>query len=514
MRNFSCVGLLGFLLVQVPIAAQADFLGEMLDFDSISVPEEGLMYDEIEPDDKPDLQEMASNSGRVKTLMRSLAHGEIDSNELIVYLNEVMEKIVAVSPFPDVKPEIHIQSSIQFDARAAPDGSIWVAVGLLSKLENEDELAFLLAHEYSHIIFEHWDSEWFERTQHYGVAVGRGLRDLHRNLASSNNIVGRRLNEAGLGADLDKWITVGTLAYKASSKILAPAWEREQEDVADAMGVDLMIRAGYDPTGAQSFLKILEGEELQALSQRQARQRTDKEREVIMEKAFFDSGLAGVLDSAWGELSDLVESELDDMSKSHYPAEDRIKELGNYLFQAHPTAVSKDPVPLQWRRSRNHPMAALIERHLEANQAGSYLNQKDIDQALAHARRAISGLGSGLSFSRLALYNVRKEQGRRDTALLNLEIALRAPYPSSHIYAAYVQHAIDDGAWEMARERLQDADQKTGGAPDLLPLKIRIYGHFGDRKAANQARIDCLDYGVQDFAEACVEASASVQSNL
>ncbi len=512
MNRYSFLGMIGAALLLIATPVRADFFGELLDLDSISVPEEGLMYDEIESDDRPDVLEMGRNRSRAQTLMRSIGHGEVRDERLVAYLNSILDRIVAVSPFPEIRPSIHLLSSTQLDAHCAPDGSIWIPVGLIAEMKSEDELAFVLAHEYSHVLFEHWDSEWFKRTQYYGIQVGRGARDLSLMLSGSDSELGRRFAAVGLTEDLQKWIRTGTLAYKFSAKILAPAWEREQEDVADAMGADLVVRAGYTPKGVMDFFDHLEAAEVSLMADDALQSASDREREQRLEQAFRDKGLDAVFRQLFEELSDIVESELEDLAKSHYPAKERRKETSNYLFRHPPVVV--DPTPLPWQRSANHSVVALIDRHRVANRAGDHLKEEDIETASRLGLRAISGVGSNLSFSRLVLYNVRMAQGRTDTALRNLEIAMASPFPSAHIHVAYVKHAIMKGDWELARTRLEAADAATGGAPDLLHPKILIYGHFGDKAGVRTALRDCKDYQVQDFVEACEIAYVSVQSNL
>ena len=492
--------------------ARADFFGETLGFDSVSVPDDGKMIDVMEPDDHPDLTEMARAQQRSQALMRTIEHGELEHEPLRGYLQDLMDRIVEHSPYPSVRPRVHLISSVSPNAQAAPDGSVWIHVGILTNLKYEEQVAFVLAHEYGHILFEHWDSEWFERTQYYGVVAGRGVREMSRKVeAVTAEFRGVTSGIKGL-EDLDRAIFFGSLAYKASTKVLAPAWEREQEDVADALGVDLMVRAGFHPSGANSFLKVLAEHEARALAEQKSQSEVDAERAEKMEQAFSMNGLGGVFEEAFSELSDILESEIDALGVKHYAAADRMVDLGTYVFNQYPMAGAPVETELPWVRDARHSVATLLDRHAAAYDAHQKLMEDDFDQSIRLARRAVSGVGSSMSYSRFIFHEIRRKQGDAAKAAQNLELAMDAPHPSIHVWIAHLRQAIDQAEGNAARTRLEEADRISSGSPQLLPWKIRIYGHFGDQEKVREAQMDCLDYQVQDFQESCSESYALIQN--
>jgi Zn-dependent protease with chaperone function len=487
-----------------PDEARAGFLDDILGGDSVDVPDEGTVLDVFEQDDRPNTQGMHAKRQRIETLMRSIQHGELNDPKTQTYLDQVMDRIVAGSPFPDVRPRIHIVSSLQFRAECAPDGSIWIHLGLLRNLETEDELAFILAHEYAHMLFEHWDSEWFERTQYYSVVAGRGARELGRKAATLANKFSVQTKSFGnIGEDLDKWLLIGDLTYRFSSKVIAPAWERDQEEVADALGADLMIKAGYNPDSIVDFFSKLQAVEAEQRSAILAQRSTDAERKAHFEKALEERGLDGVVTGAIQAIFEEIGEGIEDISHSHYSAEERQRTMRRYLNREYPMVFGRETTPVPWKNRRRYIVSAWVERHLQAEEAATELDAKNGRRAAASAVKAISGVGSDLSISRFVAYSVRKAQGKSTLAVKNLEIAMKTPFPSVHVQAAYVAEALALGDWDEASRRLANADNRTGGAPDLLPLKIRIYRHFGRIEAANEALVDCLDYNVQDFQESC-----------
>jgi predicted Zn-dependent protease len=133
---------------------------------------------------------------------------------------------------------IHVVRTPQFNATMAPNGMMQVWSGLLLRVENEAQLAAVLGHELGHYLERHL----LER-----------MRDV-----KSKSAAATFLAMFGL---------VGALASLGVAASMF-AFNREQEQRADRIGMRLMQRAGYD--GAQAAqvwdnllgeLKITGGEE-------------------------------------------------------------------------------------------------------------------------------------------------------------------------------------------------------------------------------------------------------------
>ncbi|MFQ5454108.1 MAG: M48 family metallopeptidase, partial [Candidatus Zixiibacteriota bacterium] len=71
------------------------------------------------------------------------------------YLNNVGQKIVAVCDRKDIKYHFTVIESEQINAFAAPGGFIYFYTGLLREMDNEAEMAAVMAHEISHVVGRH-----------------------------------------------------------------------------------------------------------------------------------------------------------------------------------------------------------------------------------------------------------------------------------------------------------------------------------------------------------------------
>ncbi len=117
------------------------------------------------------------------------------------------------------------------NAFATPGGFVMVTSGLVKQLQNEDELAFVLAHEAAHVLRRH----------HYRVVLRQRLAE-----TAAKNIQAAT-GEAGNAA-----------LSQASAQIYARGLDKNSEFEADRLGVELMTQAGYDPAAAMGVLERLQ----------------------------------------------------------------------------------------------------------------------------------------------------------------------------------------------------------------------------------------------------------------
>jgi predicted Zn-dependent protease len=142
----------------------------------------------------------------------------------------IVGRLVAASEDPDQPYRVTILNSSAVNAFALPGGFLYVTRGLLALANDASEVAAVVAHEMAHVTANH--------------AAARQTR------AQTAVIVGEAVNEAIDTAEAT------ALAVAASQRSLA-SFSRQQELEADAIGVQTLARAGYDPFAASRFLRAL-----------------------------------------------------------------------------------------------------------------------------------------------------------------------------------------------------------------------------------------------------------------
>ena len=142
------------------------------------------------------------------------------------YLTEVGQRLVTVCDRKDIEYRFTVIESDQINAFAAPGGFVYFYTGLLNMMENEAELAAVMAHEISHVVARHGA----KRLQ---AAMGVSLA---YELVFGENSSQTLQTAVGVGMSL-----------------LFAGYSRENEREADDFAVTYMIRAGYDPTAMETM---------------------------------------------------------------------------------------------------------------------------------------------------------------------------------------------------------------------------------------------------------------------
>ncbi|MFG1278611.1 M48 family metalloprotease [Xanthobacter autotrophicus] len=191
-----------------------------LDLDQASVPLTSAApaseYADMSPNQRREHERLVASYG-----------GAYNDPELKALIQQVVERLVAASERPDLKYRVTVLNSPAINAFALPDGSLYVTRGLLSLANDTSELSSVLAHEMAHVIARHATIREDQVKQ--AVLVSRVISDV--------------VNDPDLGA----------LAMQKSRRTLA-SFSRGQELEADAIGVGIAARAGFDPYGASRFL--------------------------------------------------------------------------------------------------------------------------------------------------------------------------------------------------------------------------------------------------------------------
>jgi predicted Zn-dependent protease len=118
---------------------------------------------------------------------------------------------------------------------ALPGGYIYVTRGMLAHLNNEDQLATVLAHEIGHVAARH------AARQAWQQKIGQGL------------LLGGALLGQGLGLPTQDILNLGSMA----AQLIFTRYSREDELEADKLGVEYSSAGGYDPYEAIGLFQTL-----------------------------------------------------------------------------------------------------------------------------------------------------------------------------------------------------------------------------------------------------------------
>jgi len=151
---------------------------------------------------------------------------DVDVNERV---ERIFDRIVAVCDRKDLVYFVKIIDEDPLNAVSLPGGYVYVFRGLIDKVENDDQLAGVIAHEIGHITAKHG----VKRMQNAYAAMAVQIAALSSrgvNIASGTNLA-------------------------LTSLFLEHSVQAEFE--ADRLSVKYLKKAGFDPSEMAEFLKIV-----------------------------------------------------------------------------------------------------------------------------------------------------------------------------------------------------------------------------------------------------------------
>jgi predicted Zn-dependent protease len=159
----------------------------------------------------------------------------VADHEVQRYINHVGRWLSLHTERPDLPWTFAVIDSDACNAFAAPGGYIVITKGLLLRMNNEADLAGVLAHEIVHVLKKHH------------------LNALRKSSAMSaaNDLLEVGLAQKRLNSNWAKLATAGTELYTRGL-------DKDDEYEADQMAIVIAARAGYDPYGLPAVLQSLQ----------------------------------------------------------------------------------------------------------------------------------------------------------------------------------------------------------------------------------------------------------------
>ncbi len=157
------------------------------------------------------------------------------ANEYITKIGNLILEGNKQVPF---KFTFSIVNNSAINAFATPGGYIYINKGLINAVENEGELAGVIAHEIAHANARHVASI-IEKSQKLNIATLAAV-----------------LAGAFLGGGGEATAAIATLSL-AGAASLSLKYSREHEEEADMLGIEYLNSAGYYPAAMVDFLKII-----------------------------------------------------------------------------------------------------------------------------------------------------------------------------------------------------------------------------------------------------------------
>ena len=206
---------------------------------------------DIYKEDKKEFYEDATGreKGEIKSLLLDRKERTLellDKDLLIItgpiydYVNNVFKKILKFNPQIGLKKIIIVKTE-SVNAFTAGEGIIYVNLGLLYRLQSEEQLAYILCHEFSHDKLNH-----FEKNVREYVSE-RTDKEKDKKI---KEILKKQYNHV---TNLNKLLIPDLIADSKR--------RRSCEFAADSLGMKFYIKSGYNPSYIKSAFDVLSSSE-------------------------------------------------------------------------------------------------------------------------------------------------------------------------------------------------------------------------------------------------------------
>ena len=157
--------------------------------------------------------------------------GEYNDEEAEKMLALIVGRLISVSDDPSRIYKVTILNTPKVNAFALPGGFLYLTRGLLALANDSSEIAAVIAHEMAHVSANH--------------AIIR-----------QQKITGARVGEEVVSEVLGD--SVAARVALAANQLQLADFSRDQELQADAVGIRMIGRAGFDPYSAARFLEVMQ----------------------------------------------------------------------------------------------------------------------------------------------------------------------------------------------------------------------------------------------------------------
>lgn len=170
---------------------------------------------------------------------RADAAAIINDTETERFLSELISPVANAADISNDRLRIHIVRNDDFNAFVMGGEDIYIYTGLLMQIKSPDALQAVVAHELGHTI-----------GGHMAQMSSRMAAEMQR--AMLIQALGIGLMVAGGNPSLGAGVLAGSGGIAQQSML---AFSRDEERIADNLGLDLMVRAGQNPNG---FVTVFE----------------------------------------------------------------------------------------------------------------------------------------------------------------------------------------------------------------------------------------------------------------
>ncbi|MFO2466145.1 M48 family metalloprotease [Pseudomonas sp. 15FMM2] len=447
-------------------------------------------------------QQRLSYDGRNVPAAEARQQNLVDIPMLQVYLQGIVTRLSKGWPGQLPPLQVKITDSYGFGPSADPYGNIFVPLGMLDNVGSEDEIAAMLGHEMSHVLLHHHErAAAFQQQKEMFTSVAStvALATIAADTRvdrSSGTMKLLSKDPAGTQKTIGNTVLYTGLANIFSDNVWSTAWGRSQEDQADLLGTDLMIRAGYAPRAATHSLE--------RLNDFQGKQKPLLTGFLNARKeAMQDSLQQFNLNRFTKELDVLVKDGLTTsiaatsqyFNRSHMSTIDRDTELRQYLQREYRQERRARVNTQSWPKVRDAaPVATAMQGYKDAYAAMAALEKNEVPQADAFIRRALNSPVKDQPTIRRTAYTVRLAQGKNAEALKQLQAIKDWSLAGPSTFDLMISYHLKRGDGRAALAMIDKAERNLGSQELFITEKLLASQQLKDTQQLQSVLRKCEQY--------------------
>ncbi|KRB82935.1 peptidase M48 [Sphingomonas sp. Root710] len=459
-------------------------------------------------------------------------------------LRPVLESFAKAWPYAPLErtPRILFRADEAYQAQALPDNTIIVSMGLLEAAQSDSEVLFVLAHEYSHLLLGHFTkAETIAgakgATQAVSVAwqAGSAFNAMKKSGGGANMLTSM---QGGMESGARTAAPIAEALRFAVDDIFAPSWNRDQENQADALAIDLLVRSNVTiDSYANVFARLQKAFATEKASRDKRKAAADAVQASLAEtmkgfanNAVTTSSLTGGAAGFQGLGSSLLKSaggallnNMGNITKSlggdtHLPPEERRKGLAAYFQAGYPTADPPIDTGALIGRIKARPDygRAIAIRNAYLKARGSYFAQ-DYAGATAQLRALGAGSRSAPVFVNYVAGLAARDQGNVAAAASFFDAGRGGPIQNLQLYETYTEMELGAGDIRDSDSLISEGKARFRDPDHFKSIEIKRGIAAGDMAGAQSIYTACMGIKGRDYiterCKAAMPQAAQQQAN-
>ncbi|UPW18786.1 M48 family metalloprotease [Agarivorans sp. TSD2052] len=439
---------------------------------------------------------------------------DIVYNEYLVnYFDSIVNKLML--GWPGEKPEVDLSIDMSLTYSAfSTQNQVVISMGVVSDSETEAEVAFVIAHELSHVLLRHNETNAFFMKQHETVEeisklanFANAVGDMEVTKQSKNlKVVSKNSDNAARNyKDIFK---TGLAINRLSRDVISSSMARNDEDEADLLAVDLLVKAGYNPRGYSTAMQRMESSEVFTQQQLDEKKADYQQVVTVLSESAIPSDQSFGRSLAYAAANNGITELLQMSSGRHREAEERHTDLASYIQREYRSSKMRSMHQQRYQEKvKSGEGLSITNNYWSAYNAQKALESGDIAQAEQLAKTSVKGPTSKHAYPRVVFSQVRKQQGKLDKAAQNLDLIENWEGLSleSSLYAVNTYQALN--RYSDAEAVLLKTEQRLPEKSVLYPQWVSLYYQQNELDKLNQWLGKCRAVGDTDLEFRCNTAA-------